>query len=143
MLLCGVESSEVQEKTMYQLQSQDLVNRRGVVPIPLEMATHDGFETLPFQVRTRQGPRVQQHLPHILGERIPIPKPEVIELVAAEEEPFGVERREQMIDSRHPLGHTMVVRILRLEGELQQAAGYFCRQASVVSCETAIGPNLQ
>lgn len=127
---------------MYQLQRQDFMNRGGVVPVPFEVPAHDAFETAPLKIRPGERAGVQQHFLYILGKSIAVPDPEMVELVAAEEEPFRMERRKQVIDSRHPLGHAMVIGILRLERELEQAAGDFSPQASGIPAVPTIGPDL-
>src|SRR4029077_12895202 len=98
------------------------MNRVGVVAVALEMALHNGFHSTPFQVRAREGATIEQHFLDVLGESIAIPDAEVIELVAAKEEPFEVKRRKHMIDLRYPLGHTMVVGVFSLKRELEQPA---------------------
>src|SRR5213593_9244 len=85
------------------------------------MAPYHGFERIPLEVRPGKRPRVEQHLLNIPGEGIPVPDAEMVKLVPAKKEPFDVERREQMIDPSHPLGHTVVVRILRFEREFVEA----------------------
>jgi hypothetical protein len=119
------------------------VDRGGVVPIPFDMTSHNRFETIPFKVWARDCTGIQQHLLYILGKRIPVPDPEVFELVAAEEEPLKSERCDQVIDLRHPLRHAIVVRILCFERKLEKFAGEFTGQASVVPCKTAISPELK
>jgi len=59
----------------------------------------------------------------------------MVKLVPAEEEPFETERREQMIDPSHPLGHAVVVGILRFERELEDAPRSRGGNPSLVSAE--------
>ena len=84
------------------------------------MALHYSFDLRPIQVRSGKSARVEQHFPNVLGEGIPVPDPKMIELVPAEEKPFEMERRKQMIDPSHPLRHAVVVGIFRLDCEFEE-----------------------
>src|ERR1700739_2581210 len=66
---CAVRRSAsvgIQEKPMNQLQRQKLVNLGGVVPIPLQVAVHDGLDAAAINIRPGQGPRVKQYFPNIV-----------------------------------------------------------------------------
>src|SRR5207247_2253079 len=96
---------------------------RGVVPVSLEVTLYDGLEPAPLEVRARQSTRVQEHFPNVLGEDIPVPDPEMEQLVPAQEEAFETKQRQEMIDPGHQLGHPDIVGVFRLEQELQEASG--------------------
>src|SRR5438132_12838526 len=95
----------------------------GVVPVSLEVTLYHGLEPGPFEIRPGKSARVQEHFPNVPGEDIPVPDPEMVELVPPEEETFEVEEREEMIDPCQPLGHPGVVSVFRLEQELEETPG--------------------
>ena len=105
---------------MQELQRQHLVDLRGVVPVSFEMSSHHRFKPVRFEVRPGERPRVEQHLLNILGEGIPVPDAEMVELVPAKEEPFEAEEREEMIDPGYPLGHTVIIGVFRFDCELEE-----------------------
>src|SRR5580700_9684543 len=100
------------------LERQKLVNGGGVIAVTFEVAVHDAFQGLLFDVWTRQCTRVEQYLANISGKRITIPDAEVVELVPAEEEPLQAKSREGVIGAGNPLRHPVIVRVFRFEGEL-------------------------
>jgi len=69
-----------------------------VVPVSSEVVPHHGLDPRPFEVRSGKRPWVEQYLPYVLREGIPVPDPEVKQLVPAEKTAFDVERRKQTID---------------------------------------------
>jgi len=84
------------------------------------VAMNDLLNALPFQIRARKCPRIQQYLANIFGKRVSVPHPEVQHLVPPKEKAFQVQRRESMIQPGHPLGHTVVVGVFGLERKLEQ-----------------------
>src|SRR6266404_3162700 len=106
---------------MQKFQGQHLMDLGGVIAATPEMSRHDGFKTAPFEIRPRKSTRIQKHFPDIFGESVPVPDPEMVERLPSEEQAFETERREQMIDPGHPLGHTGVVGVVRLEKKLEEA----------------------
>ena len=76
---------------MDELQRQHFMNFAGVVPVSLEMTSHHAFKRFPLQVRPGEGPRIQQDFAKVLGEAVPIPNPEMVELVSAKEQPLEAE----------------------------------------------------
>ena len=106
---------------MQKFQGQHLVDLGGVIAAAPEMSRHDGFKTAPFEIRPRKSARIQKHFPNISGESVPIPDPEMVELLPSEEQAFETERREEMIDPGHPLGHPGVVGVFRLDKKLEEA----------------------
>ena len=105
---------------MQKLECQDLVNLGCVVPTSGEVAPDQGLEPATFQIRSRAAPRVEQHVAHVSGQDVAVPDAEVQRLVSAEEDAFGAQRRQHTIDPGQPLGHRVVVGVLRPERELEE-----------------------
>ena len=99
---------------MHQFQRQYLVDLGGVVPVSLEVAPCHGLEPLPFEVRSGKGSRVEQHLANVCGEGVPVPDPEMAELVPPEKQSLEAKGGKHMINPGEPLGHHVVVGIFRL-----------------------------
>src|SRR5689334_6103347 len=59
----------------------------------------------------------------------------------SEEKPFEVQGRQQMIDTGHPLGHSVVVGVLGFEGEFVQLMAELREQARAVEAYASIGGN--
>src|SRR6266480_6890644 len=93
-----------------------------VVPVTFEVTLHHGFEPLLFKVRPGKTSRVEQHFPDVPSNSISIPDPEMEDLVPAEEHPFETEGRKGRVDPGHPMGHSHVIRILRLKLEFKETA---------------------
>src|SRR5437867_12327828 len=106
---------------MQKFQGQHLVDLGGVIAAAPEMSRHDGFKTAPFEIRPRKSARIQKHFPNISGESVAILDPEMVELLPSEEQAFETERREEMIDAGHPLGHPGVVGVVRLDETVAEA----------------------
>ncbi len=68
---------------MQEFQREHFVDLEGVVPVALEVSPHHGLKSVPFEVRPRKRPRVEQHLSNVLGEGIAIPNSKMVELVPA------------------------------------------------------------
>src|ERR1700674_2900683 len=126
---------------MDQFQGQHLGDFNGVVPISLEMVSHDGFEGCELEVRSRKSPRVEQYFPNVSGENISVPDAEMCELVPAKKEPVELERREQMINAGQPLGHTVVVGVFCFECELEEPLRDRRGNTSLVSAQATISPD--
>ena len=120
-------------------QGQQFMNLEGIVPAAFEMTPYYGFYALGVQVRPGKGPRVKQHFANIFGKGIPVPYPEMIVLMPAKEEPFQAEGRKEMIDSCHPLRHTVVVGIFGLHGKKVELAEGRSREITRAATEAEIG----
>ena len=127
---------------MHEFQSQDLVNRGGVVPVSFEMAAHNFFDPAPLQVRPGKGSLVQKHLLHVPREGIPVPDPKVAELMHAEKKPLEMEWREQMIGPSQPVWHAVIVGIFRLDREFNNCLGGCGMQRTYISSVSAVGRDL-
>src|SRR5437879_2531943 len=130
----------IEEHSMRKFQSQQLVDLSGVVTISVYVPFYDSFESACLEIRPGKTARIEQHVPDVAGERVPVPDAEMVELVPPEEQSFETEGREEMIDPGHPLGHPGVVGILGLEEELEHAAVSSRREMSAASVPTAAGP---
>ena len=108
---------------MQELQGQYLVDLGGVVPISLDVAPQDGLEPFGLEVWPRKGSGIKEHFPNVSGKSVPVPDSEMRELVPPKKEAFQTEGRKEMIDPGHPLRHPVIVGILRLAEELEDAAG--------------------
>ena len=106
------------------------------------MASHYGFDALSVQIRPGKRPRVEQHFPNVFGEGIPVPDPKMVVLVPAEEEALEVQRREEMIDPGHPLGHAVVVGVFRLMVNSRNFANGCPARRPSVPAEAEVGPDL-
>src|SRR5438876_7599409 len=103
---------------MQEFQGQHLVDLGGVVPVSLEVSCNHGLKSARFEIRPGKSASVQKHLTNIRREDVPVPDPEMVELVPSEEKAFEAEEREEMIGSGYPLGHPGVIGVFRLEQEL-------------------------
>ena len=113
----------VQEEAVNDFQGQQFVDLGRVVPISFEMALYHGLDPFSFDIRPGKTARVEQHFPNVSSEGIPVPDPEMEDLVPSEEETFEAQRRENMVHAGHPLGHSHVVGVFRLEQKLEQSPG--------------------
>src|SRR5713226_2722131 len=98
-LLTGSAGSvRVDEKAVYELQGQHCVDLGGVVPVSLEVSRNYGLKTARFEIRPGKSARVEEYFPNVPCQGIPVPDPEMAELVPPEEEAFEAEGQEEMID---------------------------------------------
>src|SRR5260370_19978356 len=67
----------INEKAMYQFQSQHLVDLDGVVSISFEMTSDDVFDGTPLEVWPGKCPRVEQHFTNVLSEGTSVPDSEM------------------------------------------------------------------
>src|SRR2546428_11631311 len=100
---------------MQEFEGQDLVDLGGVVPVSLEVSLNHSLEPARFEIRPGKSAWVQKHFTNVPGEGVPVPDPEMVELVPPEEQALEAEAGEQMIDPGYPLGHTGVVGVFRPE----------------------------
>src|ERR1700687_9118 len=128
-------SFRIKKETMYEFQAQHLMDLGGVVPISFEVPRHNCLYHSLVEVRPGQRCMVEQHLPNVPRQCIAVPHTVMGEFVPAEKEPLEVEGREKMIDPSHPLGHTVVVGVLRLECELQVTPGNRRRHPVLITCQ--------
>src|SRR5438445_3204101 len=69
--------SRVQEKAVQEFQCKHLVERRRVVPVSIEIASHDSFDPVSLEIRSRLRSLVEEHFPHVSGEGIAVPNSEM------------------------------------------------------------------
>jgi len=98
-----------------EFQREDLMDFRGVVPISFKVAAHDALDSIPFEVWTGKCSWIEQHFLKVFGEDIPVPDPEMVELMPTKEKSLKMQWREEVIDPSHPLWHPVVVGVFRLE----------------------------
>jgi hypothetical protein len=67
------------------LDGQQFMKLSSVVPISSKVTFHYGLEPFSFNVRPGKTTRIEQHLPNVISEGIPIPRPEMEDFVPAEE----------------------------------------------------------
>jgi hypothetical protein len=130
------------ERAMEKFERHDLVKRSRVVSVTVRVVADDSLRAAGAPDRDATGPGIEQQAFQVTRELIAIPDAEVIELVAAEKEPLEAERRDRMIDPRHPLRHAVVVGILGLELKLEHLPGDG-RIEPVRAGESAIGSNIR
>src|SRR6266436_1699750 len=126
---------------MQELQREHFVDLEGVVPVALEVSPHHAFESTAVEVRPGKGPRVEQHFTDVGGESIPVPNPEMAELVPAQDETIQMKWREEVVDPGQPLRHPVVVGVFCFESELEEAPGGHCGEVPRVSIQAAVGPD--
>src|SRR5580698_3242726 len=105
---------------MQEFQGQQLMDLGGIVFPLIQVASHHVFYTFPLKIRPGEGSRVEQHLPNVFGKRVPVPDPEMVELVPAKKQAFEMEWRHDMVRAGDPLRHSIVVGIFSLEREVEQ-----------------------
>ena len=66
---------------MDEFESQRFVDLVGVVPVALQVSCNDFLQPLSFNIRPAKTARIKQHFPDISRERIPVPEPEMKDLV--------------------------------------------------------------
>ena len=115
---------------MLEFQRQQLRDLCSVVPIPFNMAPHHRFYSASPEIRPREATLIQQYLPYIAGERIPIPNPIVAEFVPTEKQALKMKGLEYVIDAGQPLRHSVVVRVFGFEAELHDASPQGCSPAA-------------
>src|ERR1035441_2391199 len=115
----------INKQSMCQFQRQQSVNLVGMVFVAAQMAIHNPFDSCPAYVRPRQRTIVKKDLAHVITEVVSIPNAEMEWLVASEPDTLQMQRREHVINARHPLGHPHVIGILRLEEKLEVQARQF------------------
>ncbi len=104
---------------MNQFERKHFMDRAGVVAIPLQMAGHDVFYPVAFEIRPALCLGIEQHLTDVIGEGVPVPDAKMIELVSAKKQSLQMQRRKEMVDLCYPLRHAVVVGILRFESKLE------------------------
>src|SRR5260370_28813172 len=92
----------------------------GVVGLSLHILSHHPLHKVPLDVRTRQRARVEQDLSNVARKPITVPHAVMAELMPSQEKVLKVQWGERVINSRHPLWHSVIVGVLRAEGELQE-----------------------
>src|SRR5580658_5126775 len=99
------------------------------------MAVYNPLQVRTVDIRPRQRPIVEKNLAHVIPQLISIPDTKMERLVAAEPDTLQVERRKHVIDARHPLRHSNVIRIFRFKEELE----VHVRQRAIESAGATIG----
>src|SRR5690242_5713037 len=130
--------SQVDKLAVQKLQSQQRMQLACVIAVSSEVAVYHSFQLLPVNVRPRKAARIQQHFPDVIREAVTVPYPEMRELVPAQEQPFEVQRREDMVDFCQPLRHARVVGVFGPEGEVVKATRGQGRQASLEPVDTTV-----
>src|SRR5262245_19161450 len=115
-------SGPIDKQLVQQLQGQHSVNATRVVSIAAEMAADHRLESGRFEIRPSTRARVQQHVSNVRGEGISVPCSKMHCLVPAEKELLETERGQKPVDPGQPLWHTVIVGVLGLEHELEQAS---------------------
>lgn len=110
----------VDKQPVEQLQSQQLMDLGGVVLVSFKVATYHSFQTRSLDVRPGECPVIQEHFTNVFRKLVPIPDPEMQQLMPAKEESFKAKRGEKMIDASDPLRHAVVIGIFRFKSELQE-----------------------
>lgn len=126
------------EKSMHDFQSQQPVDLGSVVAISLKMSPYHCLKPFSVDIRSAETARIEQHLPNVLSETIPVPDPEVEDLVPPEEEPFEVQRRQNMVRTSDPLGHAHVACVLGLEQKLEGSPGGRAGKTPPISGQAAV-----
>ena len=108
----------VKKQPVKQFQRKNPVNLVSVVPISFDVVSHHHFQIVFLPIGAGKGARVKQHFANIVGQGIPVPHSEMVIPVPAQKKALQVERSRKMIDSSHPLGHPMVVGVVRLESKI-------------------------
>src|ERR1700730_5666924 len=106
------------------------------------MVPHHCFERILLPVGAGEGARIEQHFAKVPREEVPVPDTEMIVLVPAQEKALQVERSQKMIDSGHPLGHAVVVSVIRLKGKSMVLAKNSAQGLFASATEAHVGPNL-
>jgi len=111
----GVYLGVLQKETVYKLKGKNLVDLCCIVSITLEVAPNHFLQPFSFNIWPTQTPRVQQFISKISRECIAIPDPKMEDLMPPQKDPFQVQRGKDMVKPGHPLRHSQVIGILRLE----------------------------
>ena len=89
-----------------------------VIPFSAYMIAYDLFEPAAIQVRSRERPRVEEHVLYVFRQLVTIPDAEVVELVPPKKQFLEMKRSQTVIDCGDPLWHAVIVGVLRLKNEL-------------------------
>src|SRR5580704_9621845 len=122
---CAPTSIRIDELSLNELHRQQFVNLERIIGIaghvrPNHLFDH-GFSEKGPSKRTR----IQQNLLYIRGQFVPIKDPEMMEFMPPQEQTFEMQWSQRMIQFCEPLRHSMIVRVLRLEGKfLEQMPGF-------------------
>lgn len=131
----------VEEQSVNDLQSQQFVELRGVVPTPAYVALDHSLQTFPIDVWPGKAARVEKNLHNIAGESIPVPGPEMIDLVSPEENAFQAEVRKGVVEPGQPLGHSHITSVFGLEEDLEKAMGDGRGEMPSIASHAAVGRN--
>src|SRR5947207_12556217 len=93
------------------------MNLVGVVPISFDMVLYHRFKVILLPVGAGEGTRIEQHFAKVPGKEVPVPDTKMVVLVPAKKKALQVERGNQVIDLGHPLGHPVVVSVIRLKSK--------------------------
>src|SRR3989442_13594140 len=83
----------------------------------LNVTCDDLFQPGPIQVWSIPGHRIEKDLLQVLGQFIPVPDAEVIKLMPTEKQALEVQRGENVVQPCQPVGHAMIICVLRFESE--------------------------
>ena len=66
---------------MQEFEGQHCMDLTGVVAVSLEVSCNNSLEPARFEIWPGKSARVQKHFANIRGESVPVPDPEMVELV--------------------------------------------------------------
>src|SRR5438552_9733747 len=89
-----------------------------VISFSAYMIAYDLFEPATIQVRSRERPRVEEHVLYVFRQLVTIPDAEVVELVPPKKQFLEMKRSQTVIDCSDPLWHAVIVGVLRLKSKL-------------------------
>src|ERR1700685_180990 len=73
LCITGIISLRIEQLPVQQFHRQHLMDRGSVVAVSLEMAGNHSLQSLRLQIGPRERLRIQQHVPHISGQRVAVP----------------------------------------------------------------------
>jgi hypothetical protein len=107
-----------------ELDCQKPVDFQGIVTISGRVPTDNVFESSLSHEWPTQRARIQENVPHMRRQFIPIVDAEMMKLMAPQEEFFQMQPGTIVVHAGQPLRHAMIVGMFRLERKfLQQMPG--------------------
>src|SRR5438876_3119716 len=126
---------------MHELECQHLMNLARVVSITLEVTPDDRLESGAIEVRSAARSRVEKHLPNVTGQRVPVPNPEMAELVPSEKPPLEMQGGKATVQPGQPPRHAVVIGVRCLLQKPERALGQRRGQASTAGDKPQIRGN--
>src|SRR2546425_6606412 len=118
------------------------MNLVGVVPISFDMVLYHRFKVILLPIGAGEGTRIEQYFAKVPGKEVPVPYTKMVVLVPAQEKTLQLERSQKMIDSGHPLGHPVVVGVIRLKGKSLVMPKNSAQESFASAGEAHVGPYL-